>query len=514
MFETLSVFDAIAAEDTDHRIASRRALALAHTRVESHLGRYLRGAQSLEEFEARMAAVEDEFLAYVATASEESGHDRPEFIARSLVDHYVREAGGKPPWLKDDDEDDEKGEEKKDDEKDDEKDEKTAGANMMQQPGLQLPPNPNEQQMMPGAPAAPGVMPAPGAPDPAAMALQGDVPQGQHPMTGGNPGAAAAGQAGVPPLGQAQVPGLNRFMGGHKWAAQPLSEEDEKLFPKKDPEGNQDKEASSAQETYEQNDDSSRKVACPECGGDGKTANDKACPKCHGAGKVNNFGDSMLDKLGAGGNTDLGGPEPKMDKRLWTPQTVGDPTPDSKQYPTKKKDILVPMKGKNEDELTEIGEQTTERVKLPAGQWDTAHGFYDGGQEFGPHTKTWTSEPGAADPVTQDVGAPHLVSSSVKEALTARDFVMLADAIAKAPEGADKATLAGHFANYLQHTNPNFDAERFMAAAGGSPASGRDVFKGPGGPAPQNPFPGDEHSEPFPSPTYMDGDERDVPPLR
>lgn len=68
-------------------------------------------------------------------------------------------------------------------------------------------------------------------------------------------------------------------------------------------------------------------------------------------------------------------------------------------------------------------------------------------------------------------------SAVIKEALTAKDFVLLADAISKAP-GVDTNQLAQHFANYLATTNPAFDRERFIAAATGNPSTGRDVFQG------------------------------------
>lgn len=81
-------------------------------------------------------------------------------------------------------------------------------------------------------------------------------------------------------------------------------------------------------------------------------------------------------------------------------------------------------------------------------------------------------------------------SALFKEALTAKDFVMLADAVSKAP--GDPHALAQHFADYLGTTNPRFDRDRFIAAATGNPASGRDQFQGqiPVTTEPQMPMPG------------------------
>ena len=99
------------------------------------------------------------------------------------------------------------------------------------------------------------------------------------------------------------------------------------------------------------------------------------------------------------GNTDLDGPEPKMDKRLWTPQTVGPPKPGDKENPTKEKDILVPMKATNEQELEEIGGNKTKTEKLPNNSGDA--GYDAGGPGPAPHTDTWSGNGGQVDPVTK-----------------------------------------------------------------------------------------------------------------
>jgi hypothetical protein len=69
-------------------------------------------------------------------------------------------------------------------------------------------------------------------------------------------------------------------------------------------------------------------------------------------------------------------------------------------------------------------------------------------------------------------------SSVQKEALTAKDFRLIADAIATSP-GADKEVLAQHFVQYLGATNPLFDAQRFIDAAIGQPQTQRDVHRPP-----------------------------------
>lgn len=68
--------------------------------------------------------------------------------------------------------------------------------------------------------------------------------------------------------------------------------------------------------------------------------------------------------------------------------------------------------------------------------------------------------------------------SSIKEALSAKDYRLLAHLLATAP-GGPNPELAEHFANALTGTNPLFDRDRFIAAAGGEPMSGRDVYREP-----------------------------------
>lgn len=96
--------------------------------------------------------------------------------------------------------------------------------------------------------------------------------------------------------------------------------------------------------------------------------------------------------------TGLGDTETPIDKRKWTPQTVPflDVDDDDGRWPTRHKDIIEPIKPANGDELTEIGEQVTEHVDLPSS--DNA-GFSDGGPTKAYPTKTFPGT-GQADPVT------------------------------------------------------------------------------------------------------------------
>jgi hypothetical protein len=93
------------------------------------------------------------------------------------------------------------------------------------------------------------------------------------------------------------------------------------------------------------------------------------------------------------------GPVPKMDKSRWSPQNVKelDVDDDDGPHPTRRKDIVEPIKPENgtrfnPSELSEIGEQVTERQSLPSDS-DNA-GFSEGGEtgEGG----TWTKGPNTA----------------------------------------------------------------------------------------------------------------------
>lgn len=75
---------------------------------------------------------------------------------------------------------------------------------------------------------------------------------------------------------------------------------------------------------------------------------------------------SMAAKT-ADDTTGLGGPEPVINKERWTPQSVpaleGVDDADGPN-PTKRKDIVEPIKAENADKLEEIGEQQTEHQEL------------------------------------------------------------------------------------------------------------------------------------------------------
>lgn len=83
--------------------------------------------------------------------------------------------------------------------------------------------------------------------------------------------------------------------------------------------------------------------------------------------------------------TGLGGPEPKIDKRKWTPETVKkiDVDDANGRWPTKTVDPLVPIVDENRDKLEQIGENTTEHQNLPSsdnGGFETKKNVDNGSQ--------------------------------------------------------------------------------------------------------------------------------------
>jgi hypothetical protein len=360
MLDTVSVFEVMEAEDQEHRTSSRKALALAKVRVDNSLGRFLRAAQSEEEFEERLALVSEDFTHIVANSSTEVGHEHPEHIASALKDHYHllskiakddeddptnvtcdrckksydetqgdgyaglcpscadatepgekesrmakpkeddevdfeetpaeedQEDDGKPPWLKGSrwqPYDVERGDSRSASPKvpklaapweqgyEDvyDRDQRDRLDEAAQQSEIAAE-NAWKNQGFHGADEVPA-----GHPD--NLDYQGD-PYGGQPCPHSpnwttcptcNPSQEVPGQAGA------------KDRAHEKYRDQ--------IFP------SMDFRSGAANNPSDQDSDSSHLVSCPQCGGDGKTANHSDCGKCHGRGKVPNFGDSMVDAL-------------------------------------------------------------------------------------------------------------------------------------------------------------------------------------------------------------------------
>jgi hypothetical protein len=144
MTDFAGIFEVLASDQSDARLASRKALVLSRDRIDARLGKFLAASRSPEEFDARYDLVADDFAGIVRVAANEVGHQDPDSLVETLHAHY-REAG-KPPWLEDDSDDEDsdteadekpkskKDKKNKDEDSDDEGDDslefaaKTAGA--------------------------------------------------------------------------------------------------------------------------------------------------------------------------------------------------------------------------------------------------------------------------------------------------------------------------------------------------------------------------------------------------
>jgi hypothetical protein len=475
-FETISLFDDLENDQTMQRVASRRTLALAHTRVEQHLGAFFRGAQSVEEFEARLALVVDDFNHYVASSAEEIGYSTPEHVRETILESYrtasaesptcdvcnksmnpvdkmvggtclacakknqesVTSSVGEPcpncgkPGGCDHGHDEES-------EEDDETAPKTSAFKWSVdnfaapgQPGgaASMPPNGN----MVGAPGVtPPVQNAATAMNPQAggAAAVPTVPQGTTNPNADINDVGQQSQGGIPLGANATMPGMNQqtpTVTGSVVAAEGYSPADQDL------DGDGASVLDALDHSGPDEDKTDKKTShvwkitgypgylaaantdCELCSERVPKSSTsvvdglRLCPDCRGNDTPDASQTSELEtqnRQASSGNTDLGGPEPKIDKAH---KPVGDPedgTEDSGRWPTKRKDIVEPIKAENRDVngkpnhvLKEIGEKTTETEKLPGNKGDA--GFDNGGVNKGPHTKTFDGK-GQVDPVTKPV---------------------------------------------------------------------------------------------------------------
>lgn len=103
MDDFAGIFEVLASDQHDARLASRKALVLSRDRIDARLGKFLAASRSPEEFDARYELVADDFAGIVRVAADEVGHEDPDRLVETLHAHY-REAG-KPPWLEEADSD-------------------------------------------------------------------------------------------------------------------------------------------------------------------------------------------------------------------------------------------------------------------------------------------------------------------------------------------------------------------------------------------------------------------------
>lgn len=83
----MSVFEHLAADDSDKRLAHRRATAVAQKRVQDNYGAFLAVANTREELSARLSVVRDDIRKVVADVCNELGGD-PEVIGTSILANF------------------------------------------------------------------------------------------------------------------------------------------------------------------------------------------------------------------------------------------------------------------------------------------------------------------------------------------------------------------------------------------------------------------------------------------
>lgn len=427
MLDTGSVFDVLASDDSDRRLAQRKALVLAETRLDNTLGRFLRAAVTEEEFGARMAACRDDFGRHVAEACAEVGHEDPAGIAKVLTSSYLRSRRWQPKHA--------------------------FGTPQVHYDGLAYPDAGNEDAHLGppnfphGDPNVPGNCPSCGSPN-----VDENAQTCMDCGFNGNPGHRYEGDrgylartAGDDPHwiehGDKHPGALHRELGvpeGEKIPEDKLEgalhsdnkkereraqyaenvkkvRKGQDIGKEVDPAEEQDSnDGKGVNEPHQDDEDakapkikSSAEIrnplnnSCADCGSRVDRSSDYGskpgqpdqilCSTCNAQGQ---------SKAAADGNTDLGGPEPKMDKRLWEPSNLGDPEIADGRWPTERKDMTEPIgPPNNEHELSEIGEKFTEHQSLPSETENS--GFQSGGPGPAPHTDTFGGD-GQASPVTRE----------------------------------------------------------------------------------------------------------------
>lgn len=414
MLDTGSVFDVLASDDSDRRVAQRKALALSQARLDNSLGRFLTGAVTTDEFRARMAAVQDDFARHVAQTSAEVGYDQPERLIPVLTAHYERNRKWQPVH--------------------------SFGTPEVHYDGPAYP-NAGAQATCPtcGGPVDPATgmcatcAGAQGAPGPAGG--QYYAAKDPHWIEHGDkhPGALHR-ELGVPEgekIPEDKLEGalhsdnkLERERAQYAENVKKVRSQD--IGKSVDPSEMQDSNDGKGVNEPHQDDEDAKapKIkasgvgvapmpqaapqarpgaeVCPECG-------TPDCPHsrdARGTQFLNTL--SMPEHLrlpqasrtADSGNTDLGGPEPTMDKRLWEPSNLGDPDVADGRWPTERIDMTEPVgPPNNEHELSSIGERFTEHQSLPSETENS--GFQSGGPGPAPHTDTFGND-GQATPVTRE----------------------------------------------------------------------------------------------------------------
>lgn len=294
---SVGIFEALAADQSDARLASRRALVLARDRIDARLGKFLGASRSPQEFAARFDLVSEDFSGIVRVAAREVGHDNPDSLVETLHQHYAEN------WIQD----------------------------AVKKPGD--------------------------------LHKKLDVPEGEKIPESKIEHAEETGDKDLKE--KAQFAENVKGLGKGKKKSKKDKKKDKPPWLKDD------------------DDD-----------GDGDDDSDDTL----------NF---AAKTAAPAGNTDLDGPSPKIKKQRWTPKSVphdefdggknetGDHVEDDVLHRDRPKNLTGPAKDID-------GTGDAKEVSLPAASNYDDAGFATGGEDFGPHTKTWGSDSREADPVRSE----------------------------------------------------------------------------------------------------------------
>ena len=348
----LGIFESLAADQSDARLASRRALVLSRDRIDIRLGKFLGASRSPQEFDARYDLVSEDFVGIVRVAANEVGHDDPDVLVETLRDHYAKD------WIQ----------------------------KAVKKPGdLHRVTDTPEDENIPESKVED-------------VKEHGDKNEKEKAQFAEN----------VKGLGKGKKSTVADYLSAYYSSDDDdddevdysKDDEREELLRKKE-EKEEKKEAKRAKKKAKKDKKKDRKPLWLEDAEE--DAEDEDDEHSHddddGAER-----ESSMRTADEKGNTGLSGPSPKMDKQRWTPKSVshdeydggkhetGDHVEDDVTKPDRPENLTGPAKDTD-------GIGSAKEVSLPAASNYDDAGFATGGEDSGPHTKTWGSDSREADPV-------------------------------------------------------------------------------------------------------------------
>lgn len=401
MTEFAGIFESLATDQHDARLASRKALVLSRDRIDSRLGRFLGASRSPEEFDARYALVGEDFAGIVHVACDEVGQEDHWAVVKTLHDHYRHAASalmnkgfgdegnyvGSDYLLKG-----------------------HQFGDACPHCGHQFPvtldwehdANGDSFPMIPDCPSCGAELwnDYHGTPGAESTVMRGMHPE--HPDLYTYLHHEGANHQG--PVTPEQVAAVQQYLIQRGRVDEDEDESDKKESKKsKKKDKKKDKmppwlKDDDDDSDDDRDDDDNDKFAA-------KTAD--ALPLVKTAIDDGDSYDKSTEDLSGkegDGNTGLSGPSPKMDKQRWTPKSVKPIDVPSERHPTVQKDVIKVVPKENltgpAHDIDEAFTLTTEET-LPTGKGMDDGGFASNNMDMAPNTKTW-GDGSQTDPVKSD----------------------------------------------------------------------------------------------------------------